>query len=93
MDCCDLTSTSFADSILGICTFLNSSLICTIWKNSKLDLVRIHNSCFKHTNTADTKIINLSCENVELYKITMTDEQIENTQFVNTDKTVISKPQ
>ena len=41
----------------------------------------------------DSKIINLNCENVELSEITMTGEQIENTQFVNTDKTVISKPQ
>ena len=41
----------------------------------------------------DTEIINLSYNNVELYEITMTDEQIENTQFINTDKTVISEPQ
>ena len=41
----------------------------------------------------DSKIINLSCENVELCDITMTGEQIENTQFINTDKTIISEPQ
>lgn len=93
MDCCDLTATSFTDSVLDICGILNSSLICTVWKSSKLDLVKIHNSNFKYTNMKDAEIINLSCENVKLCDITMTSEQIENTQFVNTDKTVISKPQ
>lgn len=53
----------------------------------------ILNSCFKYSNMKDTEIINLSYDNVELYEITMTNEQIENTQFINTDKTVISEPQ
>ena len=92
MDCCDLTSTSFTDSILDICEFVNSSLICTVWQNSKLNLVNIHNSSFKYANTKDNEIVNLSYDNVELYKITMTNEQIENTKFINTDKTIISEP-
>ena len=91
MECCDLTATSFTDSVLDICTILNSSLICTVWKNSKLDLVKIHNSNFKYTNMKETEIVNLTYENVELCDIKMTCEQIENTQFVNTDKTVISR--